>query len=58
MDKAKPTKHRSFHRHHTRPFANRLRMDAERNSDGVRQGKSRHESDQPSESFLVIELDR
>ena len=58
VGKAKPAEHRSFHRRRTRPFANRLRMGAERNCNGVRQDKSGRKSDQPGESFLVIALDR
>jgi hypothetical protein len=42
----------------TNPFANRLGVDAERDSDGVHREKSGRESNQPGEPFPVIVLDR
>ena len=35
VEKVKSPKHRPFHRHYNKSFANRFGVDAERNSDGV-----------------------
>ena len=58
MKKVKAPEHRPSHRCHNGSFVNRLGVDVERNSDGVRQGKSGHEPDQPGKPFLAIALDR
>ena len=58
MEKVKTPKHRPFHRRHNESSANHLRVDAERNTDGVHQEKPGCEADQPGESFPVILPDR
>ena len=58
MEKVKAPEHRPFHRRYNKSSANHLRVDAERNSGGVRREKPRCEADQPGESFPVIALDR
>ena len=51
VEKASTPEYRPFHRHHDESVADHLEMDAERNPDGFRQGKSRRKPDQPCESF-------
>ena len=58
LEKVKTPEHRPFHRCYDGSFTNRLGVDAERNSDGVRQGKSKRQSDRPGESFPVVAIDR
>ena len=58
VEKIKASKHRPFHWGYDKPFANRLRMDAEWNSDGIRREKSGHESDRPGKLFPTTALDR
>jgi len=58
LEEIEPPEHRPFHRRHNKPFTNHLRMDAERNSGGIRREKPRCQADQPGQSFCVIVLDR
>ena len=58
VETVNPPKHRPFHRHYNKTFTNRPGVDAERNSDGVRQEKAKRESDRPGESFHAIAPDR
>ena len=58
MEKVKSPKHRPFRRGYNGSFASRLGVDAERNSDGIRQETSKRESDRPGKSFTAIALDR
>jgi len=52
MEKVKTSERRSFHRRYKRPFAIRVGVHAERNSDELRREKSERGSDWPGESFL------
>ena len=47
LEKLEAPEHRPFRRHHDESFANCLRMDVERDSDGVHPEKSRREPDRP-----------
>ena len=57
MEKIKAPEHRPFHRRHNGPFANRLGVDAERNSGGVHREKPGCQEDRPGETFPTIALD-
>jgi len=52
MEEAKAPKHRLFHWRYDKTFANRVRVDAEWNSDQVRREQSGREPDWPGERFL------
>jgi len=51
MEEVEAPKCRSLHWRHKRAFANRVGVDAERNSDELRREESRRESDRPGEPF-------
>ena len=57
MEKVETPKYRPFHRRYDEAFANRVRVDAERHPDQVRQETPEREPDwpceSPSESYLV-----
>ena len=53
VEKIKASEHRPFHWRHNTPFANRLGVDAERNSGRVHREKPRCEAGQPGEPFPV-----
>jgi hypothetical protein len=58
LEKLEAPEHRPFRRRHNESFANCLRVDAERDPDGVRPEKPRHEPDRPCKSFSAIACDR
>ena len=57
VETVETSEHRPFCRSHDGSFANRLGVDAKRNSDRIRREESGGEPDQPGQSFLVIALD-
>ena len=57
MEEVEAPKYRSLHWRYDRIFADRVGVDAERNSDDVCQGTPAREPDRPGESFLCKSLD-